>query len=304
MKITSKDYWWRLELQVYSELVESFIWKLDSLGISRFSFESSPEEISRPILFIWLLASEWTKDQRESLVLSFKPMAKNFGLKLITPLWTKVEEKDWSLNWKKEWKPDPVGNSLLILPEWLALPSHFSDRTILKIDPGSAFGTGSHPTTRLCLESIEKLSLVGLRVADIGSGSGILSLAALRLGAEKVFAVDTDPLAFSATKRNLAKNFSEASNYSVRLGSLDVLKADLSNKPVDLLLCNILAPVIKSLAEGFEDVIAIKGRALLTGLLVDQVKELEEFLEVIGWKVVNSLEKGQWALIEISRSLD
>ena len=304
MKINSKDYWWRLELQIDSELIESFLWKFETLGISRFSFESSLETSLRPTLFVWLLASEWSIDKRKNLVLSFVPIANNFGLNLSPPIWKKVEEEDWSLNWKKDWKPDPVGSSLLILPEWLSVPSKFSDRIILTIDPGSAFGTGSHPTTRLCLESLEKLSLSGLRVADIGSGSGILGLAALKLGADKIFAVDTDPLAFYSTKRNLKINFEEDINYSVSLGSLEVLKANLGENQVDLLLCNILAPVIKSLAGSFDDVIAMNGRALLSGLLVDQVQDLEEFLFLIGWEVVNCVRKDQWALLEISRSLD
>ena len=113
-------------------------------------------------------------------------------------------------------------STLLILPAWLQVPAEHAQRQALLIDPGSAFGTGSHPTTRLCLEAIEKRSLAGLRVADLGCGSGILGIASLALGAAQVLASDTDSLAVRATAENAALN-QASSRLQVQLGSADVL---------------------------------------------------------------------------------
>ena len=131
-------------------------------------------------------------------------MADTFGLALAEPLWEELADEDWSLSWKKHWQPDPVGQRLLILPAWLEVPEEHADRLVLKMDPGSAFGTGSHPTTRLCLEALEEMPPHDQRVADLGCGSGVLGLASLALGASEVLAADTDSLAVRATTDNAA----------------------------------------------------------------------------------------------------
>ena len=123
-----------------------------------------------------------------------------------------IVDEDWSLSWKKSWKPDPVGKSILILPAWLDIPGNFLERKIIRLDPGSAFGTGSHPSTRLCIEALDKKPPVGQTIADLGCGSGILSLVALKLGAQSALSVDTDSLAISATKIN-----SDLNNFSQNL---------------------------------------------------------------------------------------
>jgi hypothetical protein len=131
-----------------------------------------------------------------------------------------VEDEDWSLSWKRHWGPDPIGETLLVLPAWLDVPPEAAGRRVIRLDPGPAFGTGSHPSTRLCLEGMEALAaarvqagaagevapLAGWRVADLGCGSGLLGLAAIALGAAEVLAVDTDPLAIRATHDNTALN--------------------------------------------------------------------------------------------------
>ena len=140
------------------------------------------------------------------------------------------------------------------------------------MDPGSAFGTGSHPTTRLCLEAIEELSderggrLGSIRVADLGCGSGILGIAALLEGASSVVAADTDSLAVRATRDNaVVSGFRE--QFLVDLGSVERLAELLEGRPADLLLCNILAPVIEALCPAFDTVLAPGGLGFLSGLL-------------------------------------
>jgi len=195
-----------------------------------------------------------------------------------------------------------VGERLLILPAWLELPPKFSDRLVIRMDPGSAFGTGSHPTTRLCLEAIEQLqTLPGARVADLGCGSGILGIAALLQGARSVAAADIDSLAVRATRDNAAvRGFS--GQLRVALGSVERLAELLDGRPADLLLCNILAPVIEALSPAFSTVLAPDGLGLLSGLLVDQAPRLQAVLAEQGWRAELTAQQSQWGLMTLRRA--
>ena len=291
--------WWRLSLPLHPVLEESLLWKLESLGLHRLAVQHAPESPDQRMLLAWLPASEWPKDQRDQLLNSLRPMAETFGLELAQPIWEELAEEDWSLSWKKHWQPDPVGERLLILPAWLDVPKEHQHRLILKMDPGSAFGTGSHPTTRLCLEALEAMSLRDQTVADLGCGSGILGLAAVALGAREVLAADTDSLAVRATTDNALLNGLEAEQLRVSYGSIDKIESMLDGEAVDLLLCNILAPVIEALAPQFASVLKSTGRGLLSGLLVDQAHRLIQVLAEYGWRARPIAEQGRWGLLEI-----
>lgn len=293
--------WWRLSLPVQPELEESLLWKLSELGLHRVAIQHAPETPEQRTLLAWLPAHEWPEDQRYELLGSLAPLADTFGLALAVPRWDELADEDWSRSWKQHWQPDPVGRSMLILPAWLEVPAEHAGRLVLKMDPGSAFGTGSHPTTRLCLEALEASPPAGLRVADLGCGSGVLGLAALGLGAREVLAADTDSLAVRATTDNAAINDLSPSALRVRQGSVEVLQDLLSGEPADLLLCNILAPVIEALAPQFEGVLRASGRGLLSGLLVEQAPRLTEVLQGLGWRVKPLAEQGRWGLLEIHR---
>ena len=287
----------RLEQEIPVELEDSFYWLLKNLKIHRFSFEHDPDNNSTQTLFIWLPLNDWSIRDQEKLEQSLISMANPFELTLPACKWIQVQDEDWSLSWKKNWKPDPVGKSILILPAWLDVPRKFLKRKIIRLDPGSAFGTGSHPSTRLCIEALDNDPPTGKTIADLGCGSGILSLVALKLGAKSTFAVDTDSLAISATKINSALNDFPENLLNVFLGSIEELELNIPEKKIDLLLCNILAPVIKSLGPDFEKIIAYKGKVILSGLLVDQIKELHEFFLSLGWQVLEIRTMDQWALM-------
>ena len=291
--------WWRLSLPLHPVLEESLLWKLESLGLHRLAVQHAPESPDQRMLLAWLPASEWPKDQRDQLLNSLRPMAETFGLELAQPIWEELAEEDWSLSWKKHWQPDPVGERLLILPAWLDVPKEHQHRLVLKMDPGSAFGTGSHPSTRLCLEALEAMSLRDQTVADLGCGSGILGLAAVALGAREVLAADTDSLAVRATTDNALLNGLEAEQLRVSYGSIDKIESMLDGEAVDLLLCNILAPVIEALAPQFASVLKSTGRGLLSGLLVDQAHRLIQVLAEYGWRARPIAEQGRWGLLEI-----
>jgi ribosomal protein L11 methyltransferase len=291
--------WWRLSMPCPPELEESLAWKLNDLGLHRFALQHSPDTPHQKTLLVWLPQPEWPVAEREQLLASLEPLSQPFGLAFPSGVWDEVADEDWSLSWKQHWQPDPVGQRLLILPAWLDVPEEYADRLVIRMDPGSAFGTGSHPTTRLCLEALEACPPQGLLVADLGCGSGVLGLASLCLGADAVLAADTDSLAIRATEGNRSLNRCSEQRLQVSLGSVETLQTLLAGRRADLLLCNILAPVIEALSPGFESLMAPNGRALLSGLLVDQAPRLKDVLATQGWQVTQELAQGRWGLLEI-----
>ncbi|MDM7952661.1 MAG: 50S ribosomal protein L11 methyltransferase [Cyanobium sp. CZS 25K] len=315
--------WWRLEMAAPAELEESLLWKLPLLGVPRVALQHTPEAPERRQLLAWLPESDWPADQRQELERALAPLGEPFNLALPQVRWQRQADEDWSLSWKSHWRPDPVGEQLLVLPAWLEVPPEQAGRLVIRIDPGSAFGTGSHPTTRLCLEALEALAgarqrtglgpgLGGLRVADLGCGSGILGLAALRLGAASVAAADTDPLAARATRENAALNGLDGAGpatggpapLTVTTGSAEALVELLEGRGADLLLCNILAPVIEALIPWFPRLLGPAGVGLLSGLLVDQAPGLERDLAAAGWRVERRVEQDRWGLLQIRSASD
>lgn len=328
---TGATAWWRLELVCAPELEESLLWKLPTLGITRVALSHRPEGPQRRLLLAWLPESDWPAPERAELAQALAPLGVPFGLSLPPLEWHRQDDEDWSLSWKQHWQADPVGQSLLILPAWLEAPADEAHRRLIRMDPGSAFGTGSHPSTRLCLEALEDLAeqrgglggaapLEGLRVADLGCGSGILALAALRLGASQVAAVDTDSLAVRATTANALLNdftvddgsqnpaqldrFHNPVQLSVALGSASTLETLLEGRPADLLLCNILAPVIEALSPCFAGLLAPAGVGFLSGLLVDQAPGLEKVLAAQGWRAQLVARQESWGLMRLEIRAD
>ena len=313
--------WWRLEMACPAELEESLLWRLGDLGITRVALQQPPERPEDRELVAWLPEGDWPAGRHAELEQALAPLAEPFGLVLPPLRWQQQSDEDWSLSWKRHWQPDPVGERLLILPAWLEPPEELAERLVLRMDPGSAFGTGSHPTTRLCLEGLERLarsgSLADARVADLGCGSGILALAALALGARSAWACDTDGLAVLATASNAQLNArwcaaaggvetspasgqQAAGRLSVARGSIEQLELLLAGQPADVLLCNILAPVIGALCPAFHAVLNRQhGVGLLSGLLVEQAPALQAQLATAGWLAELSANQGPWALLTI-----
>ena len=298
--LSSQILWLRLEQEFPVELEDSFFWFLSSKEIHRFSLEHDPIDNSKKTLFVWFPSNEISVREQDILVQSLISLAKTFNLTLPPSRWKELKDEDWSLSWKESWEPDPVGKSILILPAWLDVPEKFQKRKVIRLDPGSAFGTGSHPSTRLCLEALDNSPPLGKTIADIGCGSGILSLTALKLGAKRTLSVDTDSLAISATKINSALNHFSEDLLSVFLGSIQEVEANMPGEKFDLVLCNILAPVIKLLGSSFNKIISDKGKVILSGLLVEQIEELQEFFLKLGWLVIEIKIMDQWALMVLT----
>ncbi|MEM9449844.1 MAG: 50S ribosomal protein L11 methyltransferase [Cyanobacteria bacterium P01_E01_bin.6] len=218
--------------------------------------------------------------------------------------WRLIEEEDWASTWKQYWKPQPVGDRFLINPAWLPEPTS-PDRIVLRLDPGLAFGTGNHATTQLCLESLEMRLLTpnqsdNMILADIGCGSGVLSIGALLLGAKQVYAVDVDPLAVQATAENRDLNYLAAERLPVQQGSVKHLMEVLPN-PVDGFVCNILAEVIIDLIPELSEISKTTTWGVLSGILLDQAKAVTNTLEQHGWFVATLWRRKDWCCLNIRR---
>ena len=219
--------------------------------------------------------------------------------------WHLIDEEDWAKSWKDHWQPQAIGDRFLINPAWLTVPEG-SDRLVLQLDPGAAFGTGAHATTQLCLESLE-MRLGGANpdiiVADIGCGSGILSIGALLLGAKRSYAVDVDSLAVQATAENAALNHLTGDQIVTQEGSLDTLLKNLA-EPVDGILCNILAEVILDLIPQLHEIAKPETWGILSGILLEQSKLVADTLEQHGWVVATLWRRKEWCCLNIRRSQD
>ncbi|MGD1944152.1 MAG: 50S ribosomal protein L11 methyltransferase [Leptolyngbyaceae cyanobacterium] len=217
--------------------------------------------------------------------------------------WQLIEDEDWARSWKDHWSPQPIGDRFLVNPAWLPVPEK-PDRLVLRLDPGAAFGTGTHATTQLCLESLEMR--VGSDdasrvVADIGCGSGILSIGALLLGVTRSYAVDIDTLAVQATTENAALNHLTAADINVQQGSLETLMETLS-EPVDGILCNILAEVIVDLIPQLGEIAHPQTWGILSGILLEQSKLVADTLEQHGWVVATLWRRQEWCCLNVRRA--
>ncbi len=297
----TKD-WYKLTFLIESDSEEIIIWKLNELGIFSFSFEYLIKNENNKEVNIWLPVDDWGDSSRcdfekiISKLLNINASENEFFD------WSIIKEEDWLTSWKKYWAPELVGNHLLILPCWMNPNEKFKDKKIIKIDPGAAFGTGSHPSTSLCLEKMENISFSDKKILDIGSGSGILSVAARLLGAKEVYAVDNDYLAINSTKSNFQLNFGDLNNLSTYLGSFNevILKNQL--KQFDLVLCNILAEVIKGMIPNIYKCLRNNGEVIFSGILNSQKDEIIKILIQNDLKLLDVSTRKDWACISAQKT--
>jgi ribosomal protein L11 methyltransferase len=216
------------------------------------------------------------------------------------PTFRKLEDQDWTNAWKEHYHPFRIGNRIWIQPSWLDpqkkvddsdVDGILPDDVVLTLDPGMAFGTGLHPTTQMCLRALEAIVEPGMTVLDVGTGSGILAIAAAKLGASRLLAFDTDVLAVKATVENTAKN-SVAEKVTVFQGTLD----QVEEKNWDVVVVNILAPVIIGLLEddGLMSYMGGNGRLILSGIIEEQGAGVETAVVDAGGCVVEKLQIRDW----------
>ena len=289
--------WYELTFEIETNLEEIIIWKLNNLGISSYAFEILLNNKNNKKVIIWLPNLNWSESLRIKLVRNIKEVLDKNNYQTNCFEWNLIEQEDWISSWKKYWGPELVGDNLLVLPCWLELPEEYKNKKVIKIDPGAAFGTGSHPTTYLCLEELEKISLSSKKILDIGSGSGILSIAARSFGASKIYSIDNDYLAINSTESNYRLNFGNLDNLKTYLGSFDGLVSKYTLKNFDFILCNILAEVIKGIIPDIRNCLKIDGEVILSGILNSQKDEIIKLLKASNLRINNVSSKKDWVCI-------
>ena len=232
-------------------------------------------EVTIQALFSEAIQAQYTRDQ-----MSLTHPALDLSLEIL-------EDRDWERAWMDDFKPQRFGKRFWICPTWATPPE--PDAGNLMLDPGLAFGTGTHPTTALCLTWLEQAELTNKSVIDYGCGSGILSLAALKLGAEQLFAVDIDEQALLATKNNALTN-------NLDKHQLFISFPEALSEPVDLVIANILLAPLISLKERFHQLLQQDGRLVVSGLLEEQVPILIEAYESV-FTLVGQEHLHGWSLL-------
>nr|B8HPZ1.1 RecName: Full=Ribosomal protein L11 methyltransferase; Short=L11 Mtase [Cyanothece sp. PCC 7425] len=290
--------WWEIQVVGDAALEEGISWRLQSFGcqgtasqkqnhdchMTGYLPQKQVNHLDLAALSLWLA--------QDAIALGFLPP---------TTRWKLINEEDWATSWQQYWHPQEVGDRLLIYPAWLDLPEH-CERLLLRLDPGVAFGTGTHPTTQLCLEALEMHldqtfgPVEQVTVADIGCGTGILSIAALRLGAKQAFAVDLDPLAVESADRSRDLNEIPPEQMIVQQGSVEQVP-----HPVQGIVCNILAETIIDLIPTLATISQPHTWAAFSGILVTQAKSVVDALEQQGWQVGSLWQRQDWCCINAHR---
>lgn len=205
---------------------------------------------------------------------------------------TEVHEEDWAHAWKKYYKPVRVSQRITIAPTWEAYMPQAEEEQVIRLDPGMAFGTGTHPTTILCIRALEKYLQPGMVVIDVGCGSGVLSIASVKLGAEKVLALDIDELAVKVCQENVEIN-RMGERITVRRNNL----LDGINLEADLIVANILAEVIVRFIDQAHQRLKPGGFFLVSGIIPAKQTMVEERLRSQGFTIVETVNLEDWLAI-------
>lgn len=297
--------------------------RLDMLGINQVMIEQGRDSIEE---FLRNTARYWDYADMDALVASEEPCVKAYiadvadnratvkaieesfdelkrmdvgidlgSLNIVVRL---TDDEDWENNWKIYYKPLEIGERLLIRPSWEQAED--TGRTVLSLDPGMAFGTGSHHTTRMCLEFLEKTVKDGDDMIDLGCGSGILSIGALLLGAKQALAVDIDPIAEKIAYENAAMNDIYNDRYTVLIGDVlsdTALQDRLCEKKYDVVAANIVASVIIELTKMVPRIIKPEGVYIMSGIIGDRLDEVLAALDENGFEVLEVREGDDWRAV-------
>ena len=316
--------WKEITVNTTEEGVEIVLARFDMLGIQQVNIVQGNEEIEQLLHSAekyWDYAeeaalnkqpavqafvsdvpeNEGVLDSVKSSIEELRSMQDELGLDLgsLEISVRTVDEEDWANNWKAYFKPINVGEKLLVCPTWEAVPEG-NTRAVLKIDPGMAFGTGTHHTTRMCLELLEKHIKPGDVVADLGCGSGILSIAASLMGAESTYAIDIDPIAARVAAENAELNNVDMGKYHIRIGDIlsdEDFRRDVSGRQYDIVLANIVANVIIAFAPVIPTLLKPGGLLIASGIIDDRLDEVLAELKKNGLKVIEIRSGEDWRAV-------
>ena len=212
---------------------------------------------------------------------------------------SETEDKDWINNWKQYFKPFTVDH-ILIKPTWETVPEEHKDKLLVQIDPGTAFGTGMHETTQLCIRQIRKYVTEKTKILDVGCGSGILGMLALKFGAEHSVGTDLDPCAIDATYENMENNGISRDKYEVMIGNIIDDKAvqdKVGYECYDIVAANILAPVLVELTPVIVNQLKPGGIYITSGIIDDKEETVKEAVAKAGLELIDVTYQGEWVCV-------
>lgn len=206
---------------------------------------------------------------------------------------SQVNDEDWSTSWKKYYKPFKLSDRVVIKPSWEPYDAQKGD-VVIEMDPGMAFGTGTHETTKMCSILIEKYIKGNEFIYDIGTGSGILSIIAAKLGARSVKAIDIDQVAVQVARKNCELN-DTLDIVDVEVGVIE----DLDDKKVDVVVANIIADIIIDISKEMKMRLKSNGIAILSGIIKERIKEVEDAYCSLGFEIEERMEMGEWVALVV-----
>jgi ribosomal protein L11 methyltransferase len=286
--------------EAVSELLRPFAYN-DGVVLEQLGVADDPEpDVLEPevTVKIYVPESEDTPVLRRRLEESLYHLNRLYPVP--PPTFRRLEEADWAHAWKAHYHPFRLGRRLWIQPSWVSAQESQAEAgdVVLTLDPGMAFGTGLHPTTQMCLQALEQLVRPGMHVLDVGTGSGILAIAAAKLGAKVVLAVDTDQVAVETAAENVRQNDVQRS-VAVQRGSLSHVVA----REWDLVVVNILAPVIASMLrqDALLDYLAPAGRLILSGIILEQGDLVTTAVADAGGTIEQTLTIRDWLALVVTK---
>lgn len=296
----TKQSWLEVSLIVSGELAEAVTEVLarfapGGVAVESTAIQASADEYGEPVGPMRVCAYLPINDQLEEVRQKLEEALWFLGRiqELPEPTFTIIEEQNWMQAWKQHYRPIEIGEKLLVLPAWVEAPE--TARIPLRIDPGMAFGTGTHPTTQLSLVLLEKYLQPGDTLLDIGCGSGILAIAGRKLGAAAAYGVDIDPASVEIARQTAADN---ATNEQLlfEAGSVtDVRQGMFPASQAPVVIANILTHIlIQLLDEGMADLLVPGGVLLLSGILEEKLAEMQAALEQHGLEVCEQLMIEDW----------
>ena len=239
-------------------------------------------------------ASDTAAHVREKLS-KLSELAPDVELGKLTVTMSTIDDEDWAENWKKSYKPFRLGKHIVIRPGWEEYSPEPDDR-IITIDPGMAFGTGTHETTGMCVSLVEEIVKPGMTVIDVGTGTGILAIAAAHMGAKRVLASDIDPMAVRVAKENVEINgFSNV--ITCKAGNL----LEVVDEPADVVIANIIADVIIMIAADVRKVVKPGGTFICSGIAREREDDAIQALKAAGYPSLDIRHQGEWTAIACRR---
>ncbi len=299
-------YWLELTVQTHPEAVESVSELLSSYTSGGVAIEEPIELVDegqeyriltgQPVKVHAYLPIDGNEEEAHQRVAEGLWHLSSLGPQFVGDLQSRViHEEDWANAWKDYYHVTHIGQHLVIRPSWRDYTPK-DDEVVLELDPGMAFGTGLHPTTRMCLEQLEHYTRPGMRVLDVGTGSGILALAAVKLGAASIHCIDNSTVAVESALANAAVNHLN-SRITVALGVLDDAEATRMARQYDLVLANIIARVIGSLAPNLAQVLAPGGLLITSGIIDERRHEAEQPLMAAGLRLIEQAMIDDWVTL-------